>query len=526
MNTLKPFHNEPAVDFTKEGTIDHFKNAIGYVRSQFGKAYPLFIHGKDIATKHTLQSLNPNNPTEVVGIVHLAEKHHGNDAIAAAKTAFPMWREVPIAKRAAYLLKAAEIIRKRIYEFAAWQTLEVGKQWEQAYGDVTEGIDFLEYYAHEIVKLGQERHLVSMAGELNLHFYEPKGVALVIAPWNFPLAISIGMVSAALVTGNTVVYKPSELSSVIGHLLVDIFKEIGLPDGVFNYLPGYGYEIGDHLVEHHDVNLIAFTGSMQTGLRIIEEASRVHPHQTHVKKVICEMGGKNAIIVDSDADLEQAIPAVLASAFGFQGQKCSACSRLIVLDEVYDKMIDRLVKAARNLSMGPAEDPKYYLGAVVDIKAKEKVLKYQELAIQEGKLLFKSKVPESEGYYVPLMIVDCIYPTHRVAQEEVFGPLLSVMRVKDFDQALEWANSTRFALTGGVFSRSPKNLERAKREFHVGNLYLNRSITGALVGRQPFGGAYMSGVGTKAGGEDYLLHFMYPRVVTENTMRRGFAPIL
>lgn len=521
---LNYFHNEPAVDFTKEGEIENFRRAITLVRSKFGKKYPLYIHGKEVVSTRTLESRNPNKPSELIGHVYLTEKHHAGDAVAAAKEAFPFWRGRAIEERAGYLIKAAEVIRSRIYEFAAWEVLEVGKQWDQAYGDVTEAIDFLEYYAREILRVGHMVHLLSMAGEENLYGHEPRGVALVIAPWNFPLAISVGMVSAALVTGNTVVYKPSELSSVVGYLLVEVFREIGLPSGVFNYVPGYGYEIGDYLVEHHDVSLIAFTGSMQTGLRIIEKAAKVHAHQVHVKKVICEMGGKNAIIIDSDADFDQAIPGVIASAFGYQGQKCSACSRLIVLDEIYDKFVDRLVKATSALAMGPAEDPHYYLGAVIDHEARDKVLGYQDVAMREGEVLYKSEIPEAEGYYVPVMIVGEVKPGDRIAQEEVFGPLLSVMRAKDFSEALEWANATRYGLTGGVFSRSPGNLERAKREFRVGNLYLNRAITGAYVGRQPFGGARMSGVGTKAGGPDYLLNFMHPWATTENTMRRGFVP--
>lgn len=521
---LPYFHNHPAVDFTKEGEIDNFKKAIELVRSKLGKKYPLFIHGKDLITPRTLESRNPNKPSEIIGYIHLPDKHHAGDALASAKDAFKTWRQTEVEERARYLLKAAEIIRSRKYEFAAWQILEVGKQWDQAHADVAEAIDFLEYYAREILRICHTTHLLSMPGEENLYSYEPKGVALVIAPWNFPFAISVGMVSAALVTGNTVVYKPSELSSVVGHLLVDVFREAGLPPGVFNYLPGYGYEIGDYLVEHHDVNLIAFTGSMQTGLRIIELAAKVHPHQIHVKKVICEMGGKNAIIIDSDADLDQAIPAVISSAFAYQGQKCSACARLIILDEIYDTVVDRLVKATQALSIGPSEDPTYFLGAVIDHKAQEKILAYQDIAIREGKVLFKSETPQTDGYYVPIMIVDGISPSNRIAQEEIFGPLLTIMRVKNFTQALEWANSTRFALTGGVFSRSPKNLQHAKKEFQVGNLYLNRSITGAYVGRQPFGASHMSGTGTKAGGPDYLLNFMNPHTTTENTMRRGFAP--
>lgn len=521
---LNYFHNEPAVDFTKPGEIENFKKAVALVRSKLGKKYPLFIHGKEISSPRTFESRNPNKPSELIGYVHIAEKNNAGDALASAKEVFASWRNTTIEERATCLLKAAAIMRSRKYEFAAWEILEVGKQWDQAYADVAEAIDFLEYYAREILRVGHRVHLLSMAGEENFYEHEPKGVALVIAPWNFPLAISVGMVAAALVTGNTVVYKPSELSSVVGHLLVEVFREVDLPAGVFNYIAGYGYEVGDYLVEHHDVSLIAFTGSMQTGLRIIEKAARVHCHQMHVKKVICEMGGKNAIIIDSDADLDQAIPAVIASAFAYQGQKCSACSRLIVLDEIYDKMIERLVKATSALSMGPSEDPSFYLGAVIDHEAKEKILGYQDIALREGGVLYKSEIPQTEGHYVPIMIVDGGSPANRIAQEEVFGPFLAVMRVKDFTQALEWANSTRFGLTGGVFSRSPKNLERAKKEFKVGNLYLNRAITGACVGRQPFGGARMSGTGTQAGGPDYLLNYMNPRTTTENTMRRGFAP--
>lgn len=521
---LKLFCNEPSIDFTKKEAVKQFQDAIKKVRLQFERTYPLFINGKNVQTLRTLESINPNNIKEVVGTVFIAERHHAGDAVAAAKEALKGWRNLSVVQRARYLLKAAEIIRRRIYEFAAWEVLEVGKQWDQAYGDVAEAIDFLEYYAREALKVEEEQQLGSVLGEKNWFFYEPRGVGVVIAPWNFPLAISMGMVSAAMVTGNTVVYKPSELSSVTGHLLVEVFQEIGLPNGVFNYVPGYGYEIGDYLVDHHDVSLVAFTGSMETGLRIIERAAKVHPNQRQVKKVICEMGGKNAIIIDEDADLDEAIPAVIDSAFAYQGQKCSACSRLIVHDEVYDEMVDRLVKAVKGLKMGPSEDPANYLGALIDARAKEKNEQYQDLAEQEGKVLFRSTVPHAEGFYVPIVIVGDTDPSKLITQEEVFGPLLCVMRAKDFTQAIEWANSSLYALTGGVFSRSPKNLEQAKREFRVGNLYLNRSITGALVGRQPFGGDCMSGTDTKAGGPDYLLHFMNPRVVTENTVRRGFTP--
>jgi RHH-type proline utilization regulon transcriptional repressor/proline dehydrogenase/delta 1-pyrroline-5-carboxylate dehydrogenase len=521
---IEPFRNEPAADFTRKEVRDAFPRAIAEVRKQTGRTYPLFIGGKDVATPETLPSVNPANPDEVIGRICQAGKQEVGDAIAAARKAFPAWRDTPSAQRAEYLLKAAAILRRRIYELSAWQILEVGKQWDQAYADVAEAIDFLEYYAREMIRRAEPRRCGSSPGEVNLYFYEPKGIAGVIAPWNFPLAISCGMAGAAIVTGNPVVFKPSGFSSVIGYHLVEAFREAGLPAGVFNYIPGRGGVIGDFLVDHPDISLIAFTGSVETGCRIIERAAKVHPGQAGVKKIISEMGGKNAIIIDDDADLDEAVPLVLYSAFGFQGQKCSACSRLIVLDSVYDRFIERLIKTASGMKIGPAEDPRYSMGPVADRTAQKSILEYIEIGKKEGKLLYSSPVPD-KGFYVPLTIIGGIKPDHRIAQEEVFGPVLAVMRAKDFDQAIEWANSTRFALTGGVFSRSPRNLERARREFRVGNLYLNRNCTGALVDRQPFGGSGMSGVGTKAGGPDYLPHFMDPRVVTENTMRRGFTPI-
>jgi RHH-type proline utilization regulon transcriptional repressor/proline dehydrogenase/delta 1-pyrroline-5-carboxylate dehydrogenase len=376
-----------------------------------------------------------------------------------------------------------------------------------------------------MIRYGEPQRVGHAPGEVNQYLYEPKGIAAIISPWNFPLAISLGMASAAIVAGNPVVFKPSNITGIIGWHLVEIFRAAGLPAGVFNYIPGKGSVIGDYLVDHPDVSLIAFTGSVEVGLRIIDRAAKVHPGQRNIKKIISEMGGKNAIIIDDDADLDEAVPHVLYSAFGFQGQKCSACSRVIVLDAVYDKFVERLVNAAKVYQVGPSEDPTYSMGAVSDAGAMKTIKEYIEIGKQEGKLLYSSPVPGSEGYWVPMTIIGGITPEHRIAQEEIFGPVLAIMRTKDFDQAIQWANSTRFALTGGVFSRSPEHLTQARREFRVGNLYINRNNTGALVGRQPFGGGAMSGVGTKAGGPDYLLHFMDPRVVTENTMRRGFAPI-
>jgi RHH-type proline utilization regulon transcriptional repressor/proline dehydrogenase/delta 1-pyrroline-5-carboxylate dehydrogenase len=517
------FVNEPMVNFTRPETRKSFIQAIASVRKQLGKTYPLFINGKEAKTDDLVVSVNPNNPDEQIGYVHQAGIKEIDEAIRAARNALPLWRDTDPEKRASYLVKAAEIMRSRIYELAVWQILEVGKQWDQAYADVTEAIDFLEFNAREIKRLGGLRHVNPMPGEENVHFYEPKGIAAVIAPWNFPMAISCGMSSAALVTGNPVLFKPSSLSLVIGHLLSEIYREAKLPIGVFNYIPGRSKVMGDYLVKHPGISLIAFTGSMEVGLHIIEKAAEVPHGQENVKKVVCEMGGKNAIIIDDDAELDVAIPQVLNSAFAYQGQKCSACSRVIVLDAVYEKFTQRLVRAAKALQIGPAENPANYLGAVISKEAQKKISEYIEIGKKEGDLIYCSETPQG-GYFTPVTIIAGINPQHRIAQEEIFGPVLAVMRVKDFNQALDWANTTSYALTGGVFSRSPEHLKRAQTEFRVGNLYLNRGCTGAMVYRQPFGGSRMSGTGTKAGGQDYLLHFMNPRVVTENTMRRGFVP--
>ncbi len=518
------FHNQPAADFTEKSCREALRGAIAEIRAeQLGQTRPLFVGGEEIRTARSEDSANPNRLGEVLGSFHLAGREEAANAVAAAKSAFPGWARADVSERAGFLRQAAEICRRRHAELAAWQVLEVGKQWHEATADVDETIDFFTYYAGEAERLASANPLAQLPGETNELSYVPRGVTAVIAPWNFPLAISAGMVSAAIVTGNPVVYKPSSLSALVGYHLVEIFREAGLPDGVFNFIPGPGGEIGDYLVDHPDIATIAFTGSREIGLRIIGRAAAVHPGQRHVKRVIAEMGGKNAVIIDDDADLDEAVPAVLKSAFGFQGQKCSACSRVVVLDAVHDRFVRRLLEAAKGWKIGPSEDPGHHMGAVIDAAALAKIREFAKIAQEEGTLAFSSKIPEN-GHFAPLTIVTGVRPEHRIAQEEVFGPILAVMRAADFDEALQIANSTPYALTGGVFSRTPSHLERARLEFDVGNLYLNRGITGALVGRQAFGGAAMSGVGSKAGGPDYLLQFVNPKVATENTMRRGFAP--
>jgi len=521
---LTAFRNEPLADFTVAELRKAFPEAIAQVRGEAGRLLPLRIGGKSVETDDRIPTVNPADPGEVLASVCQAGTDEVDAAIDAAETAFPAWRDTSAKERAAIILKAAAIARRDIVALSATQVLEVGKQWGQAYNDVGEAIDFLEYYAREAVRLGSPKRMGREPGEKNHLFYEPKGVTAVIAPWNFPLAISVGMTAAAIVAGNTVVYKPSSLSSLTGYGMAEIFREAGLPDGVFNYCPGRGSVMGDHLVEHPKVSTIAFTGSMETGLRIQEKAAKVQPGQAYCKKVIAEMGGKNAIIIDDDADLDEAILGVVYSAFGFQGQKCSACSRVIVVDSIYDKFVSRLTEACGSLRIGPSEDPENAMGPVVDPAQQKKVQEYLQVAHEEGQVLVERQT-SGPGYYAPLVVVAGIRPEHRLAQEEVFGPILAVMKAESFDQAVEWATSTRFALTGGVYSRSPRHLEKARREFRVGNLYLNRNCVGAMVGRQPFGGSRMSGVGSKSGGPDYLLQFMEPRVVTENTIRRGFTPI-
>ncbi|UCD50582.1 MAG: L-glutamate gamma-semialdehyde dehydrogenase [Phycisphaerales bacterium] len=511
---LPPFRNERLFPGVDDPTVrESFPQAIAKVRSQLGRSYPLYVNGQDVTTDLMLDSVNPADPDEIIGKVCQAGTTEVEQALTVAEQALLTWRNVDPAERAAYLVKAAEITRQRRYEYAAWQVLEEGKQWAQAYNDITEGIDFLEYYAREMIRLGPPQDMGSYANESNFYFYQPKGVTVVITPWNFPFAIPCGMCAAAIVTGNPVVFKPASQASVVGHHLVEIFREAGLPEGVFNYVPGPESVIGDYLVDSPKVSVIAFTGSMEVGLRIIERAGRTTEQQASVKKIVCEMGGKNAIIIDDELDEEAAVKDVLYSAFGYQGQKCSACSRLIVHSKIYDRFVPRLVEAAKQLKIGPAEDPQNDVGPVIDAEAQSAISQYINLAQVEGKILYRSETPD-RGYYVPLTVAEGFTPEHRLAQEEVFGPLLAIMRAQDFDQALDWANSTRFALTGAIFSRNQEHLDRAVREFRVGNLYLNRSSVGALVKVQPFGGFKMSGVGTKAGGPDYLLHFMNPRAVT------------
>ncbi|MCG2831600.1 MAG: bifunctional proline dehydrogenase/L-glutamate gamma-semialdehyde dehydrogenase, partial [Desulfobacteraceae bacterium] len=519
-----PFLNEPLFNWAFSENRKGIEKALKKVRKEFPYKVSLFIDGKKKKTEEEIQSTNPNDLNDVVGISASAGEKEAEQAVSAAKAAFSQWRDTDPKERAEYLFKAAAQARKMRYELAALQVYEVGKNWSEADADVCEAIDFLEYYGREMIRLSSPRRMGNVPGEMSHLFYEPRGVAVVIAPWNFPLAISVGMTCAAMVTGNTVVFKPSSQSFVIGSMIYKIFEQINLPQGVLNFLPGAGSKIGDLLVTHPDVAIVAFTGSKEVGLKIIESAGKTPEGVTHVKNVIAEMGGKNAIIVDADADLDEAVVYILQSAFGYQGQKCSACSRLIVLEENYDNLIKRLKDAAESIEMGSPEDPRFFMGAVINAEAKKKILNYIEIGKKEGECILERDMLDSRGHNVPMVIFTNIHPEHRIAQEEIFGPVLAIIKVKDFEEALKVANNTQYALTGGLCSRSPENIALARKEFRVGNLYINRGCTGALAGRHPFGGFKLSGVGSKSGGPDYLLQFMLPINVVENTLRRGFAP--
>jgi RHH-type proline utilization regulon transcriptional repressor/proline dehydrogenase/delta 1-pyrroline-5-carboxylate dehydrogenase len=520
----RPFQNEPQRDWSLERNRSTFADALRNVRKKFPMTVPVFINGRAMTTVREILTRNPNDANEVVGVVSGAGIEEADSAILSAAAAFPIWRARGAPRRAEILFHTAAAAREMRDELAAIQVYEVGKTWDEADPDVCEGIDFLEYYAREAVRLAVPQRVGNVPGEESVLFYEPRGVATVIAPWNFPFAISMGMISAALATGNTVVYKPSSNSCVTGSMIYSLFARSGLPREVFHFLPCSGPEIGDFLVTHPRIALIAFTGSVKVGLRILSLVGDTLEGSIHVKKVVAEMGGKNAILVDADADLDEVVFHVLRSAFGFQGQKCSACSRLIVHESVYDRLAGRLKSAAESMVIGSAEDPSSFLGAVIDEAAKEKILSYIEIGKQEGTPLMERSVPGQRGHAVPVTIIGDIRPEHRLAQEEIFGPVLALMKVSNFVEGLEVANSSSYALTGAVFSRSPRNLALAREEFRVGNLYLNRGCTAAVVGRHPFGGFRMSGGGSKTGGPDYLLEFMVPRNVAENTLRRGFAP--
>jgi RHH-type proline utilization regulon transcriptional repressor/proline dehydrogenase/delta 1-pyrroline-5-carboxylate dehydrogenase len=617
-----PFQNEPHADFSREANRKAMEKALGIIAASAGRDYALLIDGSPVQTGAWLTSVNPAHPSQVVGRVAAASKAEVDRALDSAVGAFHFWRDTPAAERADILFKASAAMRAQRFELAALEVMEAGKPWREADAEVCEAIDLLEYYGREMLRLSEVRQFSDVPGESDLHFYEPRGVAAVIAPWNFPLAIPTGMVSAALVAGNSVVFKPASPTPILGYALVRILHEAGIPGGVLSFLPGSGGEIGDYLAADPRVDLIAFTGSLDVGLSIMDKASSPAPGQRNIKRVITEMGGKNAIIVDTDADLDAAVEGVLVSAFNYAGQKCSACSRVVVLDTIYDQFLRRLTQATESLKSGDPADPGTRVGPVIGADARDRILAYIEMGKREAILVVPTagseaagaaaagsagealeldaddpngtpmtpavaaqmgnvdlqtlagavesaapaedaaradvaeeadevdegsapaldetappneapadapraaagRAAEEPGYFVLPHIFSDVPPDSTIAQEEIFGPVLAVIRARNFDEALELALGVRYGLTGGLYSRNPAHIMRTVREFRVGNLYINRPITGAMVGRQPFGGSRMSGVGSKAGGPDYLLQFMEPRVVTENTVRRGFAP--
>ena len=524
-----PFENEPLVDFSRPGNREAMLKALASVRDQLGRTYPIRIGGRAVAARPDDArdaSTDPCRYSRVVGWTTRGKLVDVDRAVTVAREAFATWSTTPAPARAAVLIRAAAVMRERRFELAAWEVYECAKPWREADGDVAEAIDFCEFYARQMLRLAEPTRR-DVPGETNAVERIARGVVVVIPPWNFPLAIPCGMVVAALVAGNAVILKPAEQSPVIAAHLVTILEEAGVPPGVLAYLPGLGEEVGQAMVDDRRVDLIAFTGSRGVGLEINRRAADTKPGQGHVKRVIAEMGGKNAVIVDDDADLDEAVVGVVQSAFGYGGQKCSACSRAIVLDGVYDAFVARLAEAARAVVVGPAEEPETIVPALIDPEARARVLKYAAIAVEQGaRPIVEVGVGnlESQGNFVGPRVFADVRPTDRVAQEEIFGPVLAVIRAADLTEAIAIANGTEYALTGGLYSRSPASIDRVKRELLVGNLYINRPITGALVDRQPFGGFRLSGIGTKAGGVDYLDEFLLARTITENTMRRGFAP--
>lgn len=522
---MTPFKNEPLANFALADERKKMTDALQKVKTKLGKCYG--IHTAEeipLPTGKKFTSVNPCDPKEIIGYTACATEQDAENALKLVYEGSKKWKFTLAAERIRLTDKLADWMVERKYELSAWMVYEVGKTWREADADVAEAIDFCRYYAREMHRLSQPRLTQVVQGEKDLLTYHPKGVSVVIAPWNFPLAILTGMTMASLVCGNTVIIKPAEPSIVIAAMLVRGLKEVGFPLDSFFFCPGSGRVIGPKLVGDARVDMIAFTGSAEVGLYIIEEAAKKpKPGQRGVKKVIAEMGGKNAVIVDEDADLDEAITGCIHSAFGFQGQKCSALSRLLVHEKIYDSFVKRYVEAAKALKIGPSTNPEFQMGPVVDEASHKRILETIADGKKRMKVLFEAPAVPTNGYYVPPTIFECTTTAEPLFQNEIFGPVVVLKKIQSLDEGLADANSVQYALTGGIFSRSPSHIERACAEFEVGNLYVNRAITGAIVERHPFGGFKMSGCGSKAGGPDYLLQFLEPRTVAENTVRRGFA---
>lgn len=517
--TIAPFRNEPFTDFSKEIHANEMQRALDSVAGQLGREYPLIIGGERYTTGDLLKSINPAKTDELIGSVHRATRELADKAIESATTAFQSWRRVPAADRARYLLAAAAKMRREKMLWSSWLVYEIGKSWAEADGDVAEAIDFMEFYAREAVRYGEPIGVTPspLPNEVNQAFYIPLGVGVVIPPWNFPLAIMAGMTTAAIAAGNTVVLKPSSDTPVIAAKFAELLEQVSLPAGVLNFLPCSGGAVGDFLVEHPKTRFIAFTGSMEIGLRINALAAKRSPGQLWIKRVVAEMGGKDTIVVDETADLDAAAEGIVAAAFGFSGQKCSACSRAVIVEDVYDAVVERVVERTQKLTVGPTTDPRNFTGPVASKSAYASILEYIEIGKGEGRVVAGGgKLEEAgNGYFIQPTVIADVDPQARISQEEIFGPVLALIKAKDFDNALDIANNTEFGLTGALYSQRRERLERARVDFHVGNLYLNRKCTGALVDVHPFGGFNMSGTDSKAGGRDYLLLFLQAKSVAE-----------
>lgn len=510
-----PYKHEPFTNFSDEANKKAFEEGLETVKSYLGQDYDLVVGGERISTDEKIISTNPANKEEVIGRVSKANKEIAEKAMKAADEAFNTWRKSKPEVRADILFRAAAIVRRRKHEFSAILVKEAGKPWNEADADTAEAIDFMEYYARQMLKIKDGHPVESRPGEYNRYGYIPMGIGIVISPWNFAFAIMAGTTVAALVTGNTVLLKPASTTPVVAAKFVEVMEEAGLPKGVLNYVPGSGAEVGDYLVDHPRTRFISFTGSRDVGTRIYERAAKVQEGQLWLKRVIVEMGGKDTIVVDKEADLELAAQSIVKSAFGFSGQKCSACSRAVVLEEVYDQVLDRVVELTKELTVGETTDQSVFMGPVIDQAAYNKIMEYIEIGKGEGRLLAGGEGDDSKGFFIQPTVIADVDPEARIMKEEIFGPVVAIAKAKDFDHAIEIANNTEYGLTGAVISNNRDHIEQAREDFHVGNLYFNRGCTGAIVGYQPFGGFNMSGTDSKAGGPDYLVLHMQAKTTSE-----------
>lgn len=512
---LTPYKHEPFTDFTVEKNRQELDAAMKNVQAELGKDHDLLIGGENVSTDAKITSINPGNKEEVIGNVSKANQEHAEKAVQAADKAFKTWKYTKAVDRANILIRAAAIVRRRKAEFTALLIKEGGKPWKEADADIAEGIDFMEYYARQMIELDQGKEVNSRPGEYNRYMYIPTGVAVTIPPWNFAFAIMVGTTVAPIVTGNTTILKPASATPVIAAEFVNVLVEAGMPDGVINFLPGSGAEVGDYLVDHPKTSLITFTGSRDVGTRLYGRAAVVQEEQNHLKRVIVEMGGKDTVVVDNEADIDVAADSIVTSAFGFSGQKCSAGSRAIVHEDVYDEVLEKVVKRTNELTVGETTTPDMYMGPVIDQGAYDKIMGYIEIGKQEGKLAAGGDGDNSKGYFIKPTVFADVDIEARIMQEEIFGPVVAFAKAKDFDQALDMANNSEYGLTGAVISKNREHLNQATMEFDVGNLYFNRNCTGAIVGYQPFGGFKMSGTDSKAGGPDYLALHMMAKTVSE-----------